>query len=394
MHNVFTVMNKLVPAVLAAAAVALALLWYAAYTEAGALKAQLEDWKSRYEALQSQHAQLQSQLGGLQDRLSNLSAEYADLEKKYADLQRQYSQLQREAEGLRRRIYGAGELASRLKALLREVRVEAPAVGDVWRFTTTRTVANALVGPRSFHIYALTLSAGQTLRVSVTANLTVAVMNLTQAARYYNATAREFLAQGRGSLSFTPDRSGVYFIAVENGGSAPAVYNMTYSYDAPIHYCSLSSHCGRPEARGLFRLVALYDYWLSRRQELAGAVLAEYPNLTLAEAYALSLAALLKSAGLNATFAVAGAGPADPLRPVAALPTAVFYAAEDPLPVLADYLNNAPPAPRRFLPYLQKTPGGYALYVAVDTYYIYLRDAGGPGGNYTVTYIDGLTRLP
>ncbi|MEL9991888.1 MAG: hypothetical protein QXP98_05095 [Thermoproteus sp.] len=372
----------------------------------GTLQNQYATLQSQYASLQSQYSQLQSQYTNLQNQYSTLNAQYSALQSQYSQLQSQYADLQNKVNVLKQYVYGGRDLVNQFKAMLQNVQLNTPTVGNSWTFENSYTLTNITLPPRYYMYNSLQLSTYDTLVVSVSdPSLTIMIMSPSQFDQYRQTGVRNFLASGYGSLSFTPSQNGTYYIVVVNDGSTTSTFARTYTLYETWYYCGSSySSCGSPNVVGVpgtpsydfFRLMAIYNYWFNNRHDLAQAVLAIYPNLTTVEAYTLSLAALLKSAGFDVTFAAVSTSYVNPFSPDSAQVAVVFNSAVDPTDTFYSYLDTLPIRGYHVITSTQQASGGYNFYVIIDTYYVHdIYDLGKSSYTvYNVIYLDGETQLP
>ncbi|MEL9989828.1 MAG: hypothetical protein QXP98_04320 [Thermoproteus sp.] len=377
------------------------------------LSAQYNSLQNQYSALQSQYANLQNQYStlnaqytSLQNQYANLQSQYSTLNAQYSALQSQYVSLQGKVEELQSYIYAGKNLVDDFKGMLQGLQLGAPTVGSSWTFTMTSSYQNLTLPPGYYRYRPLQLYTYYTLSVSVSdPTLKIMIMDPAQFQQYFQGGSASYLASGYGSVTFTPSQNGTYYVVVENDGTTTSTYSITYTIYETWYYCGpLQPACNEPYVTGVvgtpsydfFRLFALYDYWFNHRQALAQAVLSVYPNLTTVQAYSLSLAALLKAAGFNVTFAAVSSSLVDPFKPDSVQVAVVFNSAIDPTNIFYNYFDTLPVRGNVITDTLPLSNNIYKFYVLIDTYYVHdIYDLNEPGSTrFNIIYLDGVTQLP
>lgn len=428
-------------------------LWYGAYTENNLLKStvtqqnaqinklteQYADLQNRYNALNSQYADLQrsyqdlntrygqlnsqyadlqnryntlrNQYSELQNKMSTLKSQYDQLQSEYTNLQSQYAELQDKVNTLKQYVYAGRDLVNKFNTMLQNIRLTAPTVGNSWTFSNSYTVTNITLYPGYYTYRELELHTYSTLVVSVSdPSLRIMIMDFSQFAQYRQTGVRSYLTSGYGSLSFKPSQNGTYYLVIVNDGSTTSTFSRTITITETWYYCDLYyrntyGYCSSPHVVGnlftpshdFFKLAAIYNYWFNHRHELAQAVLAIYPNLTTVDAYTLSLAAVLKAARLNVTFAAVSTRLINPFSPSTAQVAVVFNSLIDPTETFNQYFNTLPIGGYSFRTYyIRRNFHVINFYVIINTYYVYeIYDLGKISYTSTnIIYLDGVTELP
>jgi hypothetical protein len=159
-------------------------------------------------------------------------------------------------------------------------------------------------------------------------------------------------------------------------------------------------------SRDFLRLFAIYNYWLENRRQLAEEVMRQLNATTFSllqqlllethTLYALSLAALLKNAGFNVSFAAIGTYWGDPFSAGSIIPVVRFNSLENPNATFLDMYKKIPMGWMNVMWVPRSSYGGYDFYVVIDTYNVV--DAVDrqldTRTTFNVIYVDGLTKLP
>jgi hypothetical protein len=154
-------------------------------------------------------------------------------------------------------------------------------------------------------------------------------------------------------------------------------------------------------------MYAIYNYWLENREALAAEVekqLGAAGNTAFQPAvqsldkptlYALSLAALLKDAGFDVSFAAVGNSWENPLAPSSAIVRVKFISDLGANSTVHSYSKALPIGTILVRTQVVKRPTSYETYVLIDTYNIVnIVDKGlSTTEPYNVIFIDGLTTL-
>jgi hypothetical protein len=159
-------------------------------------------------------------------------------------------------------------------------------------------------------------------------------------------------------------------------------------------------------SRDFFRLFAIYNYWLENRRQLAEAVMRQLRvtafspqqqlQLDTQTLYALSLAALLKNAGFDVSFAAIGTSWSDPFDADSIIPVVRFNSLRNPNATFSDMFSIIKQVWMHVMSTSRSSYVGYDFYVIIDTYNVVKAvDRQLDTTTYfNVIYIDGLTELP
>jgi hypothetical protein len=154
-------------------------------------------------------------------------------------------------------------------------------------------------------------------------------------------------------------------------------------------------------------MYAIYNYWLENREALAAEVekqlgasgkIAFQPaagSLDKPTLYALSLAALLKDAGFDVSFAAIGADFENPFTPHSAIVRIRFTSASLANYTIFDYYDVLPKGWMHIMTYQSKILAIYDVFVLIDTYNVVRVVDRGLETTipFNVIYIDGVTKL-
>jgi hypothetical protein len=383
---------------------------------------QLQDTQNQLQDTQNQLEQTQNQLRDTQAQLSQAEAQLTLLEIQKNQLVNQLAQLNATYQQLRNKVYAGYDLVQQAKALLNEITLNAPQVDDVWTFTRTYTyIYNPLPSGYFYHVD-LSLYSYQTIEVSTSEPLYIAFFTPDQYEAWLNGSGGTPLASGHGYVEFTPPSNGTYVLVIYNDlGYDVDEFQATLQYSETWHYYDTVPSTpvtpyvvGTPgtPSRDFFRLFAIYNYWLENRQHLADVVMSQLSatafspqqqlQLDTQTLYALSLAALLKDAGFNVSFAAIGTDLDNPFNATSIIPVVQFYSTIDPNDTFSGMFSMIPtgwmhviwiPKPLA-APFTSIT--GYNFYVIIDTYNVVMAvdrqlSTTTP---FNVIYIDGVTKLP
>ncbi|MEM4964847.1 MAG: hypothetical protein QXT13_11950 [Pyrobaculum sp.] len=267
------------------------------------------------------------------------------------------------------------------------------------------------LGPNYYYRWEFYLYAGaSTIEVTASPALQISIYQREEFVKYAAGVSDSPVARGWGRLRFTPRENGTYVVVVLNTRYSTVYVDIEITRYETWYFCEEGQRCpspyvtGPPIAKDFFRLFALYNYWLDNRETFARQVQRQYPDLSTQEAYALSLAALLRSAGFGTTpapaFATATPGvsfaaisftkyPLDPISVIVSLtlptqtnPEDIYYTFYDILP--------------KGLMYTVTIYSGDAFIILVDTYNVYkVIDRGDKLlASFNIIYVDGYTTLP
>jgi hypothetical protein len=317
-------------------------------------------------------------------------------------------------------VYAGYDLVQQAKALLNKITLNAPQVGDVWTFTRTYTYTYNPLPSGYFYHPDLSLYSYQTIEVSTSESLYLAFFTPDQYEAWRKESGGTPLASGRGYVKFTPPNNGTYVLVIYNDlGHDVGEFQFTFRVSETWHYYDsvplkpvtpyVVGTPGTP-SRDFFRLFAIYNYWLENRRQLADAVMRQLRatvsvtafspqqqlQLDTQTLYALSLAALLKNAGFDVSFAAIGTSWGDPFSAGSIIPVVRFNSLENPNATFLDMHKKIPMGWMNVMWVSRSSYVGYNFYVVIDTYNVVKAvdrrlDTTTP---YNVIYVDGVTELP
>jgi hypothetical protein len=288
----------------------------------------------------------------------------------------------------------------------------------VWTFTQTYTYYRSI--PSGYYRYGeLSLYSYQTIEVSTSAPLYIAFFTPDQYEAWDRGSGGTPLASGRGYVKFTPPNNGTYVLVIDNDLGRDVEFQITYRYFETWHYYDIVppkpvtpyvvGTLGTP-SRDFFRLFAIYNYWLENRHRLADEVMRQLRATVSVTAfspqqqlqldtqmlYALSLAALLKNAGFDVSFAAIGTSWSDPFSTNSIIPVVRFNSLENPNATFLDMYKKIPMGWMHYMSEWRSSYVGYYFNVIIDTYNVVKAvdrqlDTRTP---FNVIYVDGVTKLP
>jgi hypothetical protein len=316
-------------------------------------------------------------------------------------------------------VYAGYDLVQQAKALLNKITLNAPQVGNVWTFTRTYTYNNFL-RHGYYHYSELSLYSYQTVEVSTSDPLYIAFFTPDQYEAWRRGSGGTPLASGHRHVKFTPPRDGIYVLVIYNDLRRDVEYQVTYRYfetwrysdyllvairegDAREAYVVVLTP-GTP-SRDFFRLFAIYNYWLENRHQLADEVMRQLRatassqqrlRLDTQTLYALSLAALLKNAGFDVSFAAIGTSWSDPFGSDSIVPVVRFHSLINPNATFYNMLNKIKQAWIHATSLSISSYVGYDFYVVINTYNVVeaVDRWLGTMTPFNVIYVDGVTELP
>jgi HPt (histidine-containing phosphotransfer) domain-containing protein len=380
---------------------------------------QLQDTQNQLQDTQNQLEQTQNQLRDTQAQLSQAEAQLTLLEIQKNQLVNQLAQLNATYQQLRNKVYAGYDLVQQAKALLNEITLNAPQVDDVWTFTQTYTyIYNPLPSGYFYHVD-LSLYSYQTIEVSTSEPLYIAFFTPDQYEAWRNGYGGTPLASGRGYVKFTPPSNGTYVLVIYNDLGRDVEFQVTYRYLETWHYYDgfplnpvtpyVVGTPGTP-SRDFFRLFAIYNYWLENRHQLADAVMRQLRatvsvtafspqqqlQLDTQTLYALSLAALLKNAGFDVSFAAIGTSWSDPFDADSIMPVVRFHSLINPNATFSDMFNKIERGWMHVKWLSRSSYVGYYFYVVIDTYNVVeaVDRQLSTTTPFNVIYVDGVTELP
>jgi len=381
---------------------------------------QLQDTQNQLRETQALLAETLKKLRDVEVQLSQAKAQLALLETQKNQLINQLTQLNATYQQLKKKVYAGCDLVRRAS----KISLKAPQVNDVWTFTWTNTYTYNFVPYGYIYRFDLSLYRYQTVEVSTSEPLYIAFFTPDQYEAWRRGSGGTPLASGHGYVKFKPPYNGTYVLVIYNDLHDLNKLQIKYRHFETWHYYDhvapwtpvvpyIVGPVGTP-SRDFFRLFAIYNYWFENRQQLADEVMrllrATAPSqqqlrLDTQTLYALSLAALLRNAGFDVSFAAIGTSwddpfSADSIVPVVRFgssglviminPNATFYDMFKKIKM--GWMNvmtfSRPPPPG--------VPDGYEFYVVIDTYNVVNMvdrrlDSTTP---FNVICIPGLTKLP
>ena len=163
-------------------------------------------------------------------------------------------------------------------------------------------------------------------------------------------------------------------------------------------------------SRDFFRLFAIYNYWLENRRKLADEVMRQLRatvsvtafspqqqlQLDTQTLYALSLAALLKNAGFDVSFAAIGTSWDDPFSANSIMPVVRFNSLRNPNATLNDMYDKINMGWMHYMSEWRSSYVGYYFNVIIDTYNVVeaVDRQLSTTTPFNVIYVDGVTKLP
>ena len=383
-------------------------------------QARLAETQKQLQDTQNQLEQTQNQLRDTQAQLSQARAQLTLLEIQKNQLVNQLTQLNVTYQQLRNKVYAGYDLVQQAKALLNEITLNAPQVDDVWTFTRTYTyIYNPLPSGYFYHVD-LSLYSYQTIEVSTSEPLYIAFFTPDQYEAWSKGYGGTPLASGRGYVKFTPPSNGTYVLVIYNDlGYGVDEFQVTLKYSETWHYYDIVPSTpvtpyvvgtsGTP-SRDFFRLFAIYNYWLENRRQLADEVMRQLRatvsvtafspqqqlQLDTRTLYALSLAALLKNAGFDVSFAAIGTSWSDPFDADSIMPVVQFNSLINPNATFSDMFNEIKKGWMQVMWLPRSSYVGYYFYVVIDTYHVVeaVDRQLSTTTPFNVIYIDGVTKLP
>jgi hypothetical protein len=235
------------------------------------------------------------------------------------------------------------------------------------------------------------------------------------------------LASGRGYVKFTPPSGGTYVLVIDNNLGRDVEFQITYRYfetwrysdylivvregdDSRSREAYVVGTLGTP-SRDFFRLFAIYNYWLENRRQLADEVMRQLRatvsvtafspqqqlQLDTQTLYALSLAALLKNAGFDVSFAAIGTSLYDdPFSADSIMPVVRFHSLRNPNATFNDMFDKIKKGWMEVMWTSRSSYVGYYFYVVINTYNVVeaVDRQLSTTTPYNVIYVDGVTKLP
>jgi flagellar motor protein MotB len=379
-------------------------------------QARLAETQRRLQDAQNRLEQTQKQLRDAQAQLSQARSQLALLETQKNQLVNQLTQLNATYQHLRKKVYAGYDSVQRAKALLNKITLNAPQVNDVWTFAQTYTYTYNPLRSGYFYHLDFSLYSYQTIEVSTSASLYLAFFTPNQYEAWRRGAGGTPLASGRGYVKFTPPNDGTYVLVIYNDlGRDVGEFQITYRYLETWRYYDtvppkpvtpyVVGTPGTP-SRDFFRLFAIYNYWLENRRQLADAVMRQLRvtafspqqqlQLDTQTLYALSLAALLKNAGFDVSFAAISTSWDDPFSADSIMPVVRFNSLRNSNATFYDMFNKIKVGWMHVMSLSRSSYVGYNFYVVINTYNVVEAvdrrlDTTTP---FNVIYVDGVTKLP
>ncbi len=394
---------------------------------------QLAETQRQLQDAQNQLEQTQKQLRDAQAQLSQARSQLALLEAQKNQLINQLTQLNATYQQLKKKVYAGYDLVQQAKALLNKITLNAPQVNDVWTFTRTNTYTYNPLRSGYFYHLDFSLYSYQTIEVSTSAPLYLAFFTPNQYEAWRRGYGGTPLASGRGYVKFTPPSGGTYILVIYNDlGRDVNEFQVTYRYfetwrysDFPKYEIVIDSSLGLnvsksreayvagtfgTPSRDFFRLFAIYNYWLENRRQLADEVMRQLRatafspqqqlQLDAQTLYALSLAALLKNAGFDVSFAAIGTSLSDPFDASSIIPVVRFNSIINPNATFSDMFNKIERGWMHVIwewrEWRLSDVVTYSFYVVIDTYNVVeaVDRQLSTTTPFNVIYVDGVTKLP
>lgn len=379
-------------------------------------KAQQDLAKTRAELdrARTELASAQSQIAILNSQISSMQAELQKLNDKYQKL----SQL----------VYGGKQMVDNLVLLLEKIRLEAPKVNDTWTFTYTLKYNNLTLRSNYYSYVDYNMKAYETWEIGTTERLRVAIFSTSEFEKYRRGEDARPLAEGRGYVKFKPPTDDRYVITITNDLGRDVTYSLTIKVSANWKVCGeiniylASDLYARDYAcvygnKKIFQILAIYNYWYNNRLDLSENVKAQLMrlrevqsyNITRHLLYALSLAALYRSAGFEVSLSAIGTSWETPMKPSAVLPMVkvtdtLLFALDIPLNrSISNMINEIPYIGWlnvMWQYYTEERPpliGKFEyLYLLIDTYNLAYRDESSERTTkvpFNVIYVPEVTKL-
>jgi len=387
----------------------------------GDTQARLAETQRQLQDAQNQLEQTQKQLRDAQAQLSQARSQLALLETQKNQLINQLTQLNATYQQLRKKVYAGYDLVQQAKALLGNIAAFPTAiflsqVKDEWTFMRTHIYTYNHLPPGHFYHRDLYLYKHQIVMISVSESLYVAFFTPDQFEKWRMGRGGTPLWSDYGRIMFMPPRDGSYVLVIHNNLARDVSnFKVTYQYFKTWHYYdSVSSNLVSPyivgtpgtPSRDFFRLFAIYSYWLESRQQLVNEVMHQLRTsvssarlqLDTRTLYALSLAAVLKNAGFDVSFAAVGTSWDNPFDANSLVPVVRFRSSRNPNATFYDMFNKLSDDIdwMHVMTLSKPSHDDYDFYVIIDTYNVV--DAVDRQLSVTtpfnVIYVDGVTEPP
>jgi len=384
-------------------------------------QSRLAETQKQLQGAQNQLEQTQKQLRDVQAQLSQARSQLALLETRKNQLIDQLTQLNATYQQLKKKVYAGYDLVQQAKALLSNIATFPTAifllqVKDEWTFMRTHTYMYNHLPSGYFYHHDLYLYKHQIVMVSTSEPLYIAFFTPDQYEKWRMGRGGTPLWSDYGRIMFMPPRDGTYVLVIHNNLARDVGnFKITYQYFKTWrYYDSVSPNLASPyivgtpgtPSRDFFRLFAIYSYWLESRQQLANEVMHQLRTsvsstqlqLDTRTLYALSLAALLKNAGFDVSFAAIGTSWDNPFDANSFVPVVRFRSSRNPNATFYDMFNKLSGDINwmHVMTLSKSSYDGYDFYVIIDTYNVVETvdrqlSATTP---FNVIYVDGVTELP
>ena len=365
------------------------------------LEQQREALNRRVSDLEKLRDMLQQEIRSKDQVIQQLERQRTQLTNEVNSLRSELTSLRRELQHIRSTISEGKSLVERYREVLENIRITAPRVEDSWTFTYVYTTSVTLF-PNYYTWQDWQLDVFTTLEVVATANVYIRILS----------ADGQSVAEGWRRVTYRPRANGTYVVVLWNRNDYTLFLTYTITLSKTVYFCEAGARCtrpyvtGPPEARELFKLFAIYNYWYNNRDTLVQQIKRQYPDIPTQDAYALSLAALLKSAGFGArgggphflyttptdvVLAAIGRGiPRDLFKPIGVIP-GIYINARTLYDLVRQYFNTLAITPMS-IRWISDTTG---LILLVDTYNVYTTDIGKENiVPFNVIYVEGYTELP
>ena len=376
----------------------------------------LKDVQAKLTETKKQLLDAQNLLEQIQKQLREAQEQVALLETQKNQLVSQLALLDVTCQRLKKKVYAGYDLVQQAKALLNKISLKAPQVGDVWTFVETYIYMEDPLTSDEYFDIDLSLYSYQTIEVSTSASLYLAFFTPDQFEAWRRGAGGTPLASGRGYVKFKPPNDGTYVLVIYNDlGRDVDEFQVTRRVSETWRYYDNEPPqpvtpyvVGTPDtpSRDFFRLFAIYNYWLENRHRLADEVMRQlnseafFPQqqlkLYIRTLYALSLAALLKNAGFDVSFAAIGTSWDDPFSANSIMPVVRFNSLRNPDATFSDMFNKIKQVWMHVMWTSRSSDVGYYFYVVISTYDVVkvVDQRLGTTTAFNVIYVDGLTKLP
>jgi prefoldin subunit 5 len=334
------------------------------------LEQQREALNRRVSDLEKLRDMLQQEIRSKDQVIQQLERQRTQLTNEVNSLRSELTSLRRELQHIRSTISEGKSLVERYREVLENIRITAPRVEDSWTFTYVYTTSVTLF-PNYYTWQDWHLDVFTTLEVVATTNVYIRILS----------ADGQSVAEGWRRVTYRPRANGTYTVVFWNRDSRTVTFDYTVTVSKTV-------------------------YWYNNRDTLVQQIKRQYPDIPTQDAYALSLAALLKSAGFGArgggphflyttqtdvVLAAIGRGiPRDLFKPIGVIP-GIYINAGTLHDLVRQYFNTLAITPMS-IRWISDTTG---LILLVDTYNVYTTDIGIENTvPFNVIYVEGYTELP